>query len=391
MENISKIAESNRKRVIAQAATAMTRVREACRRFQIDIDKEPAFADVDNINFVKLRESAYKHAATIKEANAEGVFSALLKAGLNMMANKWYTGNVPVVHEQIGLVTTSDKAIEPYAPLQRSDLPSRVQAGEKFPETDIRGLDIQIKNYKYGQLMTFGRELFDDDKSNQIKQKAEELTSNMPIWENIYFANRFINTATNYNGRTIPVSETFATVWSAAATGITGVISSPNRPAAYVVFGSDGLMAAFDALINMKDALGNKILNMPDTVYHGTSLFFPVSTLLNSAFYPFSAAMKAGGTGGTTTNIGTNYAENVMKGMFKPVMDRFLPQYAWAVGEAGKGMVCQRRDPTEIMQENPASGEAFSADGYRFKSRARWEMEWAGLGFWYLGNDGTTH
>ena len=389
MENISKIAESNRKSVTAQAAKGMARVKEAVARFKIDIEKEPMFADPDNINFVKMRESAYKHAETIREANAEGVFSALLKAGLNMMANKWYTGNVPTVHEQIGLVTTSDKAVEAYAPLQRSDLPSRVPAGGKFPETDMKGLDIQIRNYKYGQKMVFGRELFDDDKSNQIKQKAEELTSNMPIWENIYFAQRFIGAAGSYNGRVIPASETFSTIWASAATGISGVISSPNKPASFVVFGPDGLMAAFDALINMKDALGNKILNMPDTIYHGTSLFFPVSTVLNSAFYPFSAAMKAGGTGGTSTAVGTNYAENVLKGMFNPVMDRFLPSYAWAVGEAGKGMVIQRRDPTEIIMENPASGEAFSADGYATRSRGRWEMDWAGLGFWYLGNDGT--
>ena len=391
MKSLSKIVESNRARITKQAATVMTAAKESVNRWGLDIDKEPVFADPENMDFVKLRESAYRHAATVKESNAEGVFSALLKAGLNIMANKWYTSPVPTVHEQIALVTTSDKAVEPYAPLQRLDLPSRVGKGERFKETEMKGLDIQIRNYKYGQIVNFERELFDDDQSNQIKQKAEELTSNMPLWENIYFALRFIGAAATYGGRVIPASETFATVWASAATGIANVISSPNRPATYVVFGADGLLAAEKALMGMKDALGNKMLVQPDTIYHGISNFQSVRTLMNSAFYPFTSSLKAGGTGGSDTGIGAVHAENVLKGAYKPVMDRFLPDWAWALGEAGKGMVFQRRDPTEIIQENPMSGEAFSADGYRFKSRARWETDWVGLGFWYLGNDGSVH
>jgi hypothetical protein len=79
----------------------------------------------------------------------------------------------------------------------------------------------------------------------------------------------------------------------------------------------------------------------------------------------------------------------VLDGAYNLVISRFLPRKAWALGEAGKGIVFQRRDPLEVVQENPMSGMAYSNDIYSFRSRARWEPDWIDPRFWFLGNDGT--
>jgi CxxC motif-containing protein (DUF1111 family) len=67
----------------------------------------------------------------------------------------------------------------------------------------------------------------------------------------------------------------------------------------------------------------------------------------------------------------------------------FVPDYAWGVGDPKKGFVFQRRDPLEIVQENPASGDSFKKEVYAYKIRSRWEADWVEPRFFYLGNDGT--
>src|SRR5207302_339407 len=108
----------------------------------------------------EFREAAYRSAKKkAMEANAEGAFGQLLRAGVQNIANEWYQ-LVETAHEKIGETTTSNKLIELYAPLHRGAVPRRVQRGQKFPETKVQGLDIQIENEKFGALATFERELF---------------------------------------------------------------------------------------------------------------------------------------------------------------------------------------------------------------------------------------
>lgn len=336
------------------------------------------------------REAAYKVAhRKMQEAQAENTFGQLLRAGINMVANNWYL-LVETSKEQVGAMTVTTKAVEPYAPLHRGGVPRRVMRGTVFPEVRVMGLDIQIMNEKFGAIEAFERELFDDDQTGQIAQRAKDMGANMAILEDAWFFQRFIGTAGSYGGDVIPASQTKPSneaTWPFTSSGLVG--GGINRPSSYGTFSSGLVQAADIGLFNMLDLLGNKMVVNPNTLVTGSDNRFTSRTLLNSQWYPSTAAMVAGGSGGGATNLGTTFAQNVLQGAYNLVSNRFFPNKAWALGEAGKGIVFQRRDPLEIIQENPQSGMAFSQDVFRFRSRSRWEPDWVDPRFWWLGNDGT--
>lgn len=383
--NHQHLLESNR------AATKHLQVKNAARlaesikaSYGVDVtDKETFAFGTPGFSWSGLRESAYALANKLREANAEGVFGALLRAGVNNLANTWYE-LVETNHEKIGATTVSNKLIELHAPLHRGQVPRRVQRGQKFPETRLQGLDIQIQNEKFGAVIGFERELFDDDQTGQISQRAQDIGENMRILEDAWFFTRFVGTAGSYAGDVIPASQTYpGGVFSTTAMeggGINAIAS-----AAF----SSGTVQTLDLLLmNMLDLLGNKMLVNPNTLLTGTSNKFSGRTLLNSEWYPSTVAVKVGGSGADTT-VGTAFARNVLDGLYNLVVSRFLPQKGYWLGEAGKGIIMQRRDPLELVQENPTSGAAFETDEFRFRSRARWEPDWIDPRFWAQGNNGS--
>lgn len=383
------LMESNRAATKAIQENAQERLVESLKEsYGIDLAAKDA-KGVAVFNFThprfswtKAREAAYKVAAKMKEANAEAVFGQLLRAGVSNVANTWYE-LVETNHEQIGATAVSNKAIELYAPLHRGAIPRRVLRGEKFPETKVQGLDIQIVNEKFGAIVGFERELFDDDQTGQIASRAKDIGENMRILEDAWFFTRFIGAAGSYAGDVIPASATYSTVWSTALSG-----GGSNKLGSYSAFSSANVQALDLLLMKQLDLLGNKMLVSPNTLLTGTDLKFAARTLLNSEWYPSTSAMGVAGTG-ASTGVGASYAKNVLDGLYNLVVSRFLPSKAYALGEAGKGIIFQRRDPLEVVQENPASGAAFSQDEFRFRSRARWEPDWIDPRFWALGNDGT--
>lgn len=383
--NPKHVMESNREATKSLNDSVQLRLVESLKaQYGVDVADKATFDFAHpRFSWTKARESAYGLAAKLKEANAEAVFGQLLRAGINNIANTWYE-LVETNHEQVGATMTSNKAIELYAPLHRGALPRRVMRGEKFPETKVQGLDIQIQNEKFGAIVGFERELFDDDQTGQIAQRAKDIGENMRILEDAWFFTRFIGAAGSYAGDVIPASVTYPTVWSTALTG-----GGANKPTSYAAF-SSGVVQALDLLLmNQLDLLGNKMLVQPNTLLVGTDLKFSARTLLNSEWYPSTAAVKISGTG-ADTGVGTAFAKNVLDGLYNLVVSRFLPRKAFALGEAGKGIILQRRDALEVVQENPQSGSAFSQDEFRFRSRARWEPDWIDPRFWALGNDGNT-
>ena len=320
------------------------------------------------------------------EAQSEGVFNALLRAGINTITNGWYE-TVDTNHESICAMTTSTHAIEPYTPVHRGSVPRRVPRGTPFPEVRVAGpLDIQLLNEKYGAICAIEKELIDDDQSGIIMQRVQDVGPNMAILEDAWAFQRFLGTAGSYGGDTIPASQTYTTVWSTALTG-----GGSNRLASYTAFTSDEVQALDILLMQQKDLLGNFMMVNPNTLLVGTNLKFAARTLLNSEWYPSTTAIKAGGTG-TTTNIGASYAKNVLDGAYNLVVSRFFDTVnhrAYALGEAGKGIVFQVREGLSTVQENPQSGPAFSQDEFRFRSKARWAVDWVDPRFWALGSDGS--
>jgi hypothetical protein len=380
------IQESNRKLKLALAERENARMVESIKvSYGVDLADQAKF-DFRNplFDWKAFRESAYKLASRkMQEANAEGVFNALLRAGINTITNGWYQ-LVETNHEKICAMTTSTHAVEPYAPVHRGSVPRRVARGTPFPEVKVAGpLDLQMMNEKFGAICGLESELFEDDQSGIIQSRVQDIGPQMAILEDAWAFQRFIGTAGSYGGDTIPASQTYGTVWSTALAG-----GGVNKLSSYAAFTGDNVQALDLILMKQKDLLGNLMLVNPNTLLVGPNLKFAARTLLNSEWYPETNAIKAGGTG-TSTNIGTSFATNVLNGAYSVVISRFLSPTAYALGEAGKGIVFQMREGLSVIQENPQSGPSFSADEFRFRSKARWAVDWIDPRFWALGSDGS--
>jgi hypothetical protein len=100
-----------------------------------------------------------------------------------------------------------------------------------------------------------------------------------------------------------------------------------------------------------------------------------------------SPLMPAAGTAATAD--ATALRINPLAGAYTPYSSTFVKQYAWGVGDPRKGFVMQRRDPVEVQQETPGSGDSFKKEIFAFRIRSRWEADWVEPRFLYLGNDGT--
>ena len=172
--------------------------------------------------------------------------------------------------------------------------------------------------------------------------------------------------------------------------GTKGATSYGNRLTTFAQLSMQGVRTALQALRQAFDPLGVPIAVRPDTLV--VSPFDEVNalTLLNSTLYPGTQ-----GLGGQTVSNATSgsltgaFANNMLKGMLELHSNIYLPSGAWLVGCKGKGLAFQRRDPLEVVQEVPNSGESFNTDTIRFRSRNRFACEWIDSSFWFQGNDGT--
>jgi len=356
-----------------------------------------------NFSAKRWFESARKSVRLLRmrESQPESAFAFLLRKGVQTLANDWYN-TVEREWKDYCLVGNSSNMAEWYAPLYGSTVAARVARGDRFPEGKVVGEDSVVVNYKFGMIESFERELFDDDQTGQIRNRTSALGSSMGITENAYAAIRFIGAAGVYANLSVPASG-YTTTNPLGAT-ITGPFSTTlfgavgNRPAAYVALGLNALKAAWSALLNAKDPLGNKIIVRPDTLLvsamdalHAPLLVAPPAGV---PYYPapIGASTQTAATAASGFPGGA-FGANPFLGLgIKPVVARFLPDWAWALGERGKGFLFQERDPLEVIQEAAGSGSSFEVDAYRFRSRRRFEAEWiaGGSRFWYLGNDGTT-
>lgn len=345
----------------------------------------------------------------LREANSETGLGFLMRKGIQSAAMDWYNLVAPV-YKDYTEHAGSNGMVEFYAPLYPSVLPDRVMRGQEYPEGRIVGEDSNILNEKFGGIESFERELFDDDQTGQIKQRSKNLGQGMGHTESIWASSRYIGAARTYQNIVVPASRYSTT--NTDGTTITGPFSTSlfgatgNRPTTYGTLNIGRFTKGYVTLLNAVDPLGNKIIVNPD--YLLVSSFDVVSgdLLLNSPSYPgvigpsdySSNPAILGGTSNVSGanlgvlggQIGSWNSHNPFKGLgIKLCVERFFPDWAWAMGQK-RGLIYQERDPLEIQQEAPNSGNSFSADVYRYKSRKRFNVEWAGGGsrFAYLGNNG---
>jgi hypothetical protein len=335
-----------------------------------------------SLSFRRLRESVYKQAARLREANAESAFGQLLRAGIQTYAINSYQ-TVPVVYPDLVTEVASRRFQEYYAPLFRPNLPKKVDRGQEFQDNPVAGLSRVLTNFKFGMIEGFERELFDDDQTGQIKNRASQMGENFKIMEEIYVMGKILGTGQTLQGVQVDPDVTFSDVVPVGATGNgTYNTGKGNRPLAFGALTQPNLESADISLMNITDDLGNKFLVAPNTLLVGTSNKFVGAKLLNSTLQPSVPSASAGSTGYVMTI-------NPLQGLYKLLVSRFLPATSWFLGDPKKCAVFQRRDPLEILQENPASGQSFSQEVYRFKSRSRFEVGMIDSRFMFEGDDGS--
>jgi hypothetical protein len=339
--------------------------------------------EAPELSFRRLRESVYKQAVRLREANPESSFGQLLRAGIQTFAINSYDA-VPVVYPDLVTEVTSRRFQEYYAPLFRPNLPRQVNRGQRFQENPAAGLDRVLTNFKFGMIEGFERELFDDDQTGQIKNRASQMGENFKIMEEIYVMGKIIGAGQTSQGVFVAPDVTYGD--TVAATGVGNgsynTLPKANRFTTFVRLSQANLELADIAQSNIVDDLGNKFLVTPNTLLTSTADKFVAAKLLSSTLQPSVPSASADSTGYVMTI-------NPLQGLYKLLVSRFLPTKAWILGDPKKAMVFQRRDPLEIVQEQPASGQSFDIEAYRFKARSRFEVGMIDSRFLFMGDDGT--
>lgn len=323
-----------------------------------------------------FRESVYR-AARLKEAQSELALGQLLRAGVQNAFNDMYQA-VEVTYTAAVREVASNKRQEFYAPIERVGFPKRVERQGAFAETSFKGLDIELINVKYGMMFAVERELLDDDQTGQIVQRASQMGENARIHEEAFVWARICNDTTAVlDGEPLPVSDTYSTVYS--TTGIHGTGRGINALSNGRLSQSQ-IAAGWILAKKMLDQSGRPMVVTPKVLAVSPQDIFFASVLMQSEYNPSVPSATAGATGGT-------FSMNPIKGLAGVVASRFIRDYAALLIDP-KGFAFQRRDPTEVVQENPQSGPAFSQEVFRYKQRSRWQADFIDPKFFINLNPG---
>jgi hypothetical protein len=324
----------------------------------------PAFS------FHQLRQVAVE-AAELVEANVESSYAFLLRGAVQEFANDAYQDH-PVIYPNLVTTVDSSKLTEIYGGLYRSNLPSEVDAGEEFQESNFKGFERELRNKKFGRVERFERELFDDDQTGQVRRRAGSMGEGYRTFEEIYVLSRLFNKARTEEGVEVSASNyNNGTVFDNATIG--------NRPSSYTRVSQGAIEAAHVAIRNIKDPTGRKFIVTPRVIVSSAFDELEIARILGS---PLMA-------NDTTSAGSTALRVNPLQGKYTPYSSPFVPDYAWGIGDPKRGFVKQNRDAVEITQENPGSGDSFKKEIFAFRIRARWEADWVEPRFFFLGNDGS--
>jgi hypothetical protein len=357
-------------------------------RFGVDMrDAKAMPMGIDsNFSWAKFKKKL------MRESNSASANPQLLRAGVQTAVNNLYPA-VKTTYEQWTHVIPSSRDTELYAPLNALTFLEEVGEGEKYAEASVIGLDIKLRNKKFGELFPVSFELIDDDQTGQFAQKVGDMADYAAqLWE-VYAYGKLasISTGATYAKLTVPSSETkpsYESVypWSTSLKG-----GGATKPASFGTLTQGNVQSAFTALENQLNLQGLKMAVSPDSIAVSPFYRWTLATLLNSNFYP-SGAASAGQVGGSL-------AINVLQGIANPVISRFMfnnsgstnsNSSAWYVMDSSKPwFIVQMREAAKITQENPETGAGFERDIYRWKLTVRGNADFIDPRFAYQGSDGS--
>lgn len=327
----------------------------------------------------------------MRESNSASANAQLLRAGVQTMVNNLYPA-VDTTYEEWAHVINSSRDTELYAPLNALTFPGELGEGERYLESSVVGLDIKLRNKKFGQMLPVSFELIDDDQTGQFAQKVGEMSDYAAlVWEVYAYGKLNSVSGTSYGGLVVPTSETKPAAESSYPWNSTGFAQGGGiNKLSPVQLSAASLQSAFIALEEMLNLQGLKMNVKGDTIVGSPYYRFALAQLLNSSFYP-AGAQAAGVTGGSL-------AVNVLQGIAKPVISRFMfdnsginsNSKAWYLMDTSKpAFIVQIREAAKVTQENPESGAGFERDIYRWKLSLRGNADFIDPRFMVQGSDGS--
>lgn len=345
--------------------------------------------DAEGFSIKQLYTEVLREAAegNLREGTGETAFGQMLRVGVQSMAADYFAwAGSETIFQDIVEERTSNKYAEFYAPMFGGQLPKQVERSNRYASSYFKGTDSMMINLKFGRLYEFEWELWEDDKTGQIRARAGEIGKGMRIVQEMWFSSRLTGAAQTYaEDINVPAPQILDTIYS---TTMFSATEGNMAPDADTRLGQSALEDASTAMLKARDPMKNILLTKMDTLVVSVDDMFNAAKLINSTLQP-----SVPGTSSTTLasvpgqTIGFVNTINPLYGLYKLKVGRYLPKYHWYLGQAKKGIIMQSRSPLEIIQENSQAGESFARDVLLFKSRARWEMDWiqgSNL-FWYKG------
>lgn len=339
----------------------------------------------DDFSWAKVR-------ARMEEADSASTFPQVLRAGVQNIMNSAYQV-VDTTYEDWVKVVNSTKDTELYAPIQGIGFPREVARQEVYPEVTAAGLDISLRNKKYGTMYAVEQELLDDDQTGQFREQTGLMGEYMRLLTEALCYGKLASVANmSYSVLQIPQTETKPSdeanwPWSQAFVG-----GGKNRPASFGLLNAANLQVAKIGLMNQVNKLGLKMSVNGRRILAGPQYVFDAAVLLNSAYFPSVPSATPGATGAAFSN-------NPVKGMADLSISRFIfkndgtvdgTSKAWyLVDDSKPWFVLQMREALSVTQEAPNSGESFNRDVERYKVRSRINADSIDPRFAWQGNDGS--
>lgn len=356
-------------------------------KYNIDIRESKEFPVTDRKFSFKAMKSK------LMESDGLSNFPQVLRAGVQTIVNSMYE-TVPTTFDQWAHVVNSTKLEELYAPIQGVGFPSQVGENEVYPEVGAAGLNIGLRNRKFGTMYPISKELLDDDQTGQFQKQSGLLGVYAKQILEVYCYGKLASVSgMSYSNLNIPTSETKPSSESNYPYTIKGsafVGGGYNRPDAFGALNQANIQSGFIALMNQLNLLGLKMQVQPDAILASPHYNFDLKTLLHSAYYPTGAT--AGATGGA-------FSINPIEGIAKPIISRFVFDQNGSVAADSKAwyvldskvpfFVCQVREAAVVEMEAPNSGNSFDRDVIRFKVRIRANADFIDPRFVWQGSDGS--
>lgn len=328
-------------------------------KYRIDADRQLAESDDEDFSWRAARKSFVREARrfNISEAVSSTAFSQLLRYGITRLAAEGYELEPSVYENEIAEVVTSTGFENYYAPMYRPGRGGPVARGQAYPAVKMSGLDVTIRNFKFGSLLEIEQELAEDDQTGQIMQQAPMLGESLSQEVDMYgFAQM---AALAYNS------------WVNRIATATGALTTPQVSEAHAI------------LRKVHDTNSNLMVVKPDTLLVDSDEELVGRQILDSMV----AAQNPGATptAGSVIYFGTM---NPLRGLYKLVATPWVTEALRTIANpngwgndattpakwllrARRRIIQQNRRPLAIVQEAPNSGANFEADLLRTKGSMR--------------------